>query len=200
MFLFIDTISENATYLLFDDHRREVDRISLRLKGQESEQFFLSLEAFVLKNQCVFQELRGIVVVNGPGGFTSMRIITLVVNTIAFIYNVPLYPIDFFAFAQYAGAEFPMLLKANRGEYLLKELPTAATYIVPIDAMPAGQYSGIGDENDFVNRGISIQSDLDYTRFLQEYVFCVPRKKIDPIYIKKPNISIPTKSAKTPTE
>lgn len=143
MFLLVDAISDPAIYVLFDEDRRVIDRCSFSIRGQESEQFFVTLEAFVGKNRQTLRDLSGIVIVNGPGGFTSMRIITLTVNTIAYVHRAPLYPIDFFAFAAYAGASFPMLLRANRGEYLLKASPEDEPRIVPNQEIPEGRYSGI---------------------------------------------------------
>lgn len=66
----------------------------------ESELFLVSLEQFLKENDISFSEIEGMVVVNGPGGFTGMRIITLTINTIAFVYGTKLYPIDFFALGE----------------------------------------------------------------------------------------------------
>gem|GEM_PF-6865401 len=47
-------------------------------------------------------DLDGIVVVNGPGSFTAMRIVTLTLNTLAFVHKTPLYGLDFFNLATLA--------------------------------------------------------------------------------------------------
>lgn len=58
-------------------------------------------------------------VVNGPGSFTAMRIITLTINTLSFVHGTKLYAIDYFALGELFGWTCPMLIRANRGEYLI---------------------------------------------------------------------------------
>lgn len=120
MFLFIDTISSPAHYLLFDGEKQVVCEYCMDIKGQESERFLSSLEAFIQDHHVDFPSLEGIIVVNGPGSFTAMRIVTLTVNTLAFVHGTPLYGIDFFRLLSLSGLPYPMAIKANRGEYLVQ--------------------------------------------------------------------------------
>lgn len=96
MHLFINTIPETSIYILFDSERNIRGRKTLELRGYESEQFLVTLEQFLSEYSLTLDELEGIVVVNGPGSFTAMRIVTLTLNTIAFVHKVPLYSLDFF--------------------------------------------------------------------------------------------------------
>lgn len=189
MYLLIDTISIPATYILFDSEKDIVSEEHLELRGQESECFLDSLSAFLLKNNLEYRDLDGVVVVNGPGSFTAMRIITLTVNTLSFVHRIPLYGIDYFRLAELAGAEFPMLIRANRGEYLKKETKYTPPELRAIPEISPGNYWGIGDANDFTNPGISIQSTLRYQLFCSNFLFEHPTERIEPFYIKKPNIT-----------
>lgn len=56
------------------------------------------------------------------------------------------------------------------------------------DILP-GDYSGIADVNDFTNAAISIQSDLHYQVFCDNFKFPSSTERIEPLYIKKPNIT-----------
>ncbi len=47
----------------------------------------------------------------------------------------------------------------------------------------------MGDVNDFTNAIISIQSDLKYEMCCKNVLLDNPTKKIEPLYIKKPNIT-----------
>lgn len=120
-----------------------------------------------------------------------MRIITLTVNTLAFVHKTPLFALDFFRLLSLSERDFPMCVKANRGEYLVRYSSEHNPEIVAIADMSDGHYFGIGDENDFENRQISIEYGVDYARFIRNYEFpSSPLSRIDPIYIKKPNITI----------
>lgn len=96
MYLFIDTISIPAIYILLDTEKNIVSQESLELRGRESEYFLISLQEFLARNSLEYNTLEGIIVVNGPGSFTAMRIITLTINTLSFVYHIPLYSIDYF--------------------------------------------------------------------------------------------------------
>ena len=50
-----------------------------------------------------------------------------------------------------------MLIKANRGEYLVQESLSDRPKLMAIERIPHGKYSGIGSANDFENESISIQ-------------------------------------------
>lgn len=189
MHLFINTIPETSTYILFDSERMIRDQKTLALKGHESEQFLVSFEEFLSDNDLLFNDLDGIVVVNGPGSFTAMRIVTLTVNTLAFVHHTPLYSLDFFNLATLGGLGYPILVKANKGEYLVRKSQEDLPSIVLISDVPDGQYAGLGDINDFANGGISIQSEIDYNRVIQNLPLDVPQERIEPFYIKKPNIT-----------
>lgn len=97
MNLFIDTISLPATYILFDSEGNIISQEFTELKGRESEYFLVSILEFLHKNNLEFRDLSGVIVVNGPGSFTAMRIITLTINTLSFVHHTPLYSIDYFA-------------------------------------------------------------------------------------------------------
>jgi hypothetical protein len=60
--------------------------------------------------------------------------------------------------------------------------------LVAITDMKSGSYFWIGDMNDFTNGNISIQSKTDYHKFCRNFQMINPTQRIDPFYIKKPNI------------
>lgn len=83
-----------------------------------------------------------------------------------------------------------MIIRANRGEYLHKKNKDTTPELVSIPDIESGTYYGIGDTNDFTNRVISIQSNLDYDLFCKNFALSQnPTERIEPLYIKKPNIT-----------
>ena len=79
--------------------------------------------------------------VNGPGSFTAMRIVTLTINTLSFVHHTPLYGIDYFRLSEISGSPFPMLIRANRGEYLKKENTDSVPVMIAIPDIEPGTYS-----------------------------------------------------------
>lgn len=47
-----------------------------------------SIHHFLNSNDILFRDIRGVIVVNGPGSFTSTRIITTIANSIAFANDI----------------------------------------------------------------------------------------------------------------
>ncbi len=78
---------------------------------------------------------------NGPGSFTAMRIITLTINTLSFVHHIPLYSIDYFQMGILSGWTFPILLRANRGEYLIqKDIENFPVLIAISDILPGNYF------------------------------------------------------------
>ncbi len=58
MYLFIETISLPATYILFDSERHIISQKSLELRGRESEYFLISLQEFLTENKLKYTNLK----------------------------------------------------------------------------------------------------------------------------------------------
>lgn len=140
MYLFIDTISIPVTYILFNSERDIVSQESLELKGRESEYFLISLLELITKNNLEYKDLEGVIVVNGPGSFTAMRIITLTINTLSFVHHTPLYSMNYFTLGELSGWGYPILLRANRGEYLIQKNKDMIPELITIPDIPPGDY------------------------------------------------------------
>jgi tRNA A37 threonylcarbamoyladenosine modification protein TsaB len=78
--------------------------------------------------------------VNGPGSFTAMRIITLTINTLSFVHPVPLYDMEYFTLGVLSGWSFPILIRANRGEYLIQKIKNTPPELISISDIPRGNY------------------------------------------------------------
>ena len=191
MYLLIDTVSHPANYILFDLQKNIVSKDLLEIKGSESELFLDSILSFLSKNNIQFQNLTGVVVVNGPWSFTAMRIITLTINTLVFVHPILLYSVDYFTFGSLWWWEYPILMRANRGEYLIQKNKDSSPELIEIPNILPRTYYWVGDINDFkcTNDIISIQSTLDYSVFCKNFPMDSPVQKIEPLYIKKPNIT-----------
>lgn len=77
---------------------------------------------------------------NGPGSFTAMRIITLTINTLSFVHHTPLYSMDYFTLGELSGWGYPILLRANRGEYLIQKNKDMTPELIAIPDIPSEIY------------------------------------------------------------
>lgn len=188
MYLFLNTITRPATILLFS-RGEVVAREQFDISGHEFDDLLEKIEGFLSSQNQSVPTLEGIVTICGPGGFTSTRIVSLIVNTWHSLYHIPTQSLTLFDLFERSGGIYPMCVKANRGEYLVLATKDGVPTIFTLADMPEGPYTGIGDVSDFADKKISIQSNIDYDMLIADFHFVAEEKNIEPYYIKKPNIT-----------
>lgn len=159
------------------------------IAGKEHDELLEIIVGFLKRHSLEVPGLEWVVTVCGPGGFTSTRIVSLIVNTWRSLYHLPTQSLTLFDVFEKAGWKYPMCVKANRGEYLLQTSKEGEPYICSLQDVPNGIYAWIGDISDFADRNISIQSHIEYSSLISEFIFMAEDKNIEPYYIKKPNIT-----------
>lgn len=189
MILFVDPLGTEMSFVLATPDRTVVSERHVALAGSEFERFLNELEAFVSSSGWRFSDLTAIVCVNGPGPFTGMRVVTLTLNTLALVHGIPAYATDAFSCFRLSGFSGPYLIRANRGEYAWSESGESFE-LRPLESIEAGSYFGLADEKDFANGGVSVQFSRNPGEFLRNFPFVAPVGRIEPIYIKKPNITL----------
>lgn len=188
MYLFIDTISLKGMLILFEKNSIKAKK-ELNIYLNEFNSFLPELKKFLINNWTDFDILEGISVINWPGSFTWTRIISLVLNTIQFIKKIKIHEFDYFYFLEKQGKKYPMIIKANRQEYLIKENDSSLPVLRDVWNILDWKYNWIWNILDFENRNISLEWDLDYDYFIKNYTFAWTNLKTEPYYIKKPNIT-----------
>ena len=188
MYIFIDTISNDWVIILFENNEI-IDSLSLDIKWKESNEFLSKLSELVNRNNLDFKDISWIIVINWPGSFTGTRVISLVVNTINFVHKTPLESINYFEFLEYMQNSYPMAIKANKWEYLIKKSKDDNPQIIAISELPIWNYFWIWDNIDFEKNESGIQLKKDYEKFIQKFEFNWKNQRIEPFYIKKPNIT-----------
>ena len=91
--LFIDTHDKELHLALFKE--KEVFDEIIEENKKHSECFISSLQELLLKNKITTHDLSGIIVVNGPGSFTGVRIGVVVAKMIGYCENIPIKPISY---------------------------------------------------------------------------------------------------------
>lgn len=87
--LFIDTHSSLITVSLYDG----LNVITKEQYSEYSHSIFLApmIKSIIEENNITFKDIKNIVVVNGPGSFTGLRIGLSEAKTISYLLNIPIY-------------------------------------------------------------------------------------------------------------
>jgi len=93
MFLIINTSKNTEMDLLLAKSKTDFKLINLPAYRRQSEKLLAAIDDFLKLNKIMINQLQGIGVVTGPGGFTSVRIGVVCANTLAYALNVPVFGI-----------------------------------------------------------------------------------------------------------
>lgn len=188
MYLFIDTLSEPSYISLFDTERSVIDSETWPGKQKEFDTLSEKIDELLSKNSMPYKQLSGIVVMVWPGGFTGTRVTTLVANSLAYSFGVPLFPLTVWEFFSYQDASLPWIITITKKEVLLwqnKESPL----IWQIAELPQGEYSSLAPI-DFDSQQHTILTRNNYVRVIASLPLTNPRERIQPLYAKDPNITL----------
>ncbi|MBU2236272.1 tRNA (adenosine(37)-N6)-threonylcarbamoyltransferase complex dimerization subunit type 1 TsaB [Patescibacteria group bacterium] len=87
MILFINTSQAEEATLLLDDGKRIFEH-SFATGFNRTDTLLKHISVFLTKRKVETKELEGVVVVTGPGPFTSLRIGVVVANTLGYALNI----------------------------------------------------------------------------------------------------------------
>jgi tRNA threonylcarbamoyladenosine biosynthesis protein TsaB len=89
MILGIRTDTATATLILHDG-KSEIGRHVWEAGRQLSSELLSEIEKLLQKHDCNWEKLQGVVVFQGPGSFTGLRIGVTVANAVAYSQNIPI--------------------------------------------------------------------------------------------------------------
>lgn len=188
--LFFNGVSTDGYIWLYTSTNRDLVASELLcISWKESAQTSNIISSFLGSNDISWEKIQNIVVVTWPGSFTWVRAISLVVNTLAYVYpHLYLTQLSFFDLYKI----YPIVKSSSKRDVFIKysendivriekngDFDTKVRSVKKI-------YGDVGD-NRFDDK-LEIDSYIDYNDVVLGVVL-QDKKKLAPLYIKKPNIS-----------
>ncbi len=118
MILAIRTDSERAELYVLDKEGKQLNSEIWQSGRELSQQILQKIADLLKRNKNDFENLTGIVVFQGPGSFTSLRIGISVGNALAYGLEIPVVGTDGKA---WLAAGFKNLQNAKAGEFVMPE-------------------------------------------------------------------------------
>ena len=193
MNLFINAISTKWILILFNNNRKIIFEQNIEILWNESSKLILLIDEFLKKNTISYFDLDNIILVNWPWSFTGVRTIVLVINSINFIINKNITSISFFDLFE----KYPIIKSSSHRDLFVKYKKNDKIQIVPNDKFILKWKIYWDLNNNLLSEKFNIISNINYTKIISNIVFktndswkkIYKTKLIEPLYIKKPNIS-----------
>jgi len=188
MYVFFNGVSSSWYIGLFDSNRRYITHKNFSISWNESTQTIDLIDRFLSENKIEYKDVDTIICVTWPGSFTWIRTITLVVNTLAYIYpHVSLHGINFFDLF----SNYPVVKQSSKRDLFVKYQKNDIIQVEKnadfVDIFSWNLIYGDVDTSRF-ERDIECNTQIDYISIL-ENLDMQRLKTLAPLYYKKPNIS-----------
>ena len=156
--------------------------------GNESSKATPLIDNFLKKNAISYEQIQNIITVVWPGSFTGIRTVSLIINTLAYIYpHISLSPVNFFDLYK----SYPIVKASSKRDLFVKWEKSATIEVISNSDFEKKleQVRVYGDINaERFEKKIELNSKIDYQNIMQSLQL-QNKKQIAPLYIKKPNIS-----------
>ncbi len=187
-YIFLQGVASQGYIWLYDASSRDMlSEETFAVLGNESSQLLPIIHQFLSQNNVSYEQIENIFCVVWPGSFTWVRTVSLIVNTLAYIYpNIFLTPVNFFDLFD----EYPIVKSSSKRDLFVKYGKNNTIEIVQNDVF----------EQNFQEKDIFW--DIDVERWTKKYTLhrkidaqyymrnaqSKQDKRLSPLYIKKPNI------------
>lgn len=185
MYLFVNTISKIGKLIIFNEERDIIKEKDFEIKWNESSKLIPEIDSFLKENGIVYKDLKNIVIVNGPWSFTWVRTTVLAINTINFITKNSLTDLNYFDLFD----NYPIIKESSKRDCFLKKDKNS-----PIEIISNDEILKYINENKIEKiywetnlEGLNTIEKIDYNSIIKN-VKLLNKDKVDPLYIKKPNI------------
>lgn len=187
--LFIDTLSAPAYICLFDENKEIIDHMSWEGRHTEFDSLIESIDILLWRNTLDYPEIDTITCIIWPGGFTGIRVTTLVVNTLSYSFWIPLYPVTVKDFFYHQSASFPCILPLTKSEVILWEKYDADLLIIKTALLNVSKTYSTNQIISPENIQWTLQAN-NYKVFLKNFPFSQSVSLLHPLYARDPNILV----------
>lgn len=189
MNIFINAVSVNWVLILFDSSRKIVFREDIKVMWNESSKLVWIIDKFLKKNNFSYNDLENIVVVSWPWSFTGIRTIALLVNTINYVIEKDMTSFSYFDLFD----SYPICKPSSKRDAFLKKDKDAAIEIIQNTDLEVYFIENnikevYGELNNLFFENINTIDEINYESIISK-IKLEKKKLIEPLYIKKPNIS-----------
>lgn len=187
--LFIDAVSAQGRICLSGNESLKEFLLPL-IQGNESQRLGKEILSLLKEADISFSEIEHIYAVNGPGSFTAIRTICLWINTVAFVYpHITLTPISFFDLYD----SYPIVKQSSKKDFFVQRKKWAIIEIIVPEQLFENTwihqiYGSIDQALLEKYPWMNVESSYNIDELLKK-TEAQTWKHIDPLYIKKPNIS-----------
>lgn len=187
--LFIDTLSSPAFICLFDHEKNITDSISWEGKHLEFDTLTESIDALLSRNTVIYPNIAAIVCIVWPGGFTGIRVTTLVANSLGYSFQIPLYSVTVSDFFHWQNCPIPWLLPLTKTEVVFWENSTEPTPLIV-------KIATLQNLNNYTSNQvipplwgtIPHSQANNYQVFLDNFSFPEKVSLLHPLYARDPNV------------
>jgi hypothetical protein len=188
MYLFFDGVSTQWYLALFNSERKIIAEHNFEISGNESTKTIPLIDEFISSHQVTYEVIENIALVVWPGSFTGIRTISLIVNTLAYIYpHIELTSVNFFDMYH----KYPIVKSSSKRDLFVKYHKSATIEIQQnhdFIAWFGGDIIYWDTVSPEINEKYELNNQIDYNTFIKNLVLKT-EKRVAPLYIKKPTIS-----------
>jgi len=179
--LFIDTHDKNVLMILYKDGKI-INKENLETKNKHSEVAMPTIDKLLKDVNVDVSELGNVIVVNGPGSFTGVRIAVTIAKTIAYALPIPIRVIDALTILA-TGVDTLKKVVAieDRNGAFVGTFDSNYNTLEPLQYMNKSMYTEFKENND-----VNTLVDVDYEK-VYEYVMTLKElnpHEVKPLYIK----------------
>lgn len=180
--LYIDTHSSKIELVLFQGDKL-LDVLCEEPGIQQSSAIMPSLQRLLNRNDMEIQEVSDIIVVNGPGSFTSIRLGVTIAKTLAYTLNVPIRVMSSLLIKAVSNDEkgYHWFVEEEKNGYYFAKFNELDELINDYVYVKKSEYKVFCE-----NRDVIVHVDLDYEKIYRysRKIHPINPHMVKPLYVK----------------
>lgn len=214
MYLFINTTQEDSMIMLFNN-KNIIDSFIWKSNNSQSEELLINIDKVIKNNNKSLNDLKGIIVITGPGSYTGIRVGVATANALAFSLNINIFGIDIleilsaYYFEQISKSkEVIVLVHAIYNKYYYAKYYQNNSKKISRQVIGKEELKKIMQNNEVESLALQAReetlemgsvvelSNIDFQKSIVKYIAKLlsktkKRNYVHPFYLNQPNITKP---------